>query len=106
MFGKYTESGPCSGSDASPCWAVNNQKPERDNMSESQTLGEKLPKECARVRGLIGIYKETAALCPQAMCGLAIAMMEAALKEADQAMITGDLLGMIAAYKTLQEFTD
>ena len=71
-------------------------------MSETQTLGDKLPEECARVRELVAIYREH---CGPAG-GLAVAMMESALKEADQAMITGDLLRMIAAYQTLQDFTD
>jgi hypothetical protein len=71
-------------------------------MSNTKTLGEKLPEECARVRELIGIYREHCG----ASGGIAIAMMESAIKEADQAMITGDLPRMIAAYQTLQDFSD
>lgn len=71
-------------------------------MSEAEALGDKLPKECARVRDLIGIYKERCG--PSG--GIAVAMMEVALGEADQAMITGDLPRMIAAYQALQDFTD
>jgi len=71
-------------------------------MSESETLGDKLPEECARVRELIGIYREH---CGPAG-GLAVSLMERALQRADRAMINGDLQAMIVAYQDLQGFTE
>ena len=70
-------------------------------MSETKTLGDKLPEECARVRKLINIYREVG---PAG--NFAIAMMEAALAKANRAMISGDVVAMIAAYKELQDFTE
>lgn len=71
------------------------------------SLGHELPRECARVRGLMQRYQEIQTLCgPQVMCGPAIAMMEQALQRADQAMIAGDVVAMIQVYQELQEFEE
>lgn len=72
-----------------------------DNGETIETLGDKLLEECGRVRGLIGLYRESCG----AAGGMATAMMESALRDADQAMIQGDPRAMIAAYQRLQEFT-
>lgn len=64
----------------------------------SESLGEALPKELARVRKVLGYYKEI---------GLAgafgAAMIEAELRRADKAMIEGDVVEMIRCFKALQE---
>lgn len=70
----------------------------------TDTLGDALPRECSRVREIIGQYREVQALCPQANCRPAIALMEAALRAADAAMISGDAVAMLAAYNNLKEF--
>ena len=70
--------------------------------SKPTTLGEKPPQECARVRGLIRVYREH---CGQAGA-IAVLMMDNALMEADRAMISGDATRMIEAYQHLRTFTD
>ena len=66
-----------------------------------ETLGEALPKEMARVREVLGHYKE---IGPAGMFGAM--MIENSLREADQAVVSGDLVAMIAAYKDLKEIED
>lgn len=63
----------------------------------SESLAEALPKEIARVREVLGHYKE---IGPAGMFGAAF--IEQDLREADQAVISGDLVRMIKAYKKLQ----
>ena len=68
----------------------------------SESLGEALPKEQARVRGLIVRYRDPV------MNGageLSAMMMERSLKAADQAVISGDLTAMVNAYQDLKEWT-
>jgi hypothetical protein len=62
------------------------------------TLAEKLPEEMARVRKVLGHYKE---IGPAGMFGAA--MIEQSLRKADKAVMSGDLVAMIAAYQDLQE---
>jgi hypothetical protein len=65
------------------------------------TLGDALPKECARVRELQAQYLAIG------LGGLfGYLAMANSLKAADQAMIEGDLPAMIAAYQDLQTWTD
>jgi hypothetical protein len=71
---------------------------------DHESLGEAIPKECARVREIIGQYKETQAFCPQANCQPAIIMMESALRQADEAMISGNTIAMIRVYNMLKDF--
>lgn len=66
------------------------------------SLGEELPKEQARVRELITEYRDPLL---KGAGNLAAMMMEQALKRADQAIITGDMVAMISSYKELQGFT-
>jgi hypothetical protein len=66
-----------------------------------KSLGESLPEEQARVRKLIQLYRDPWLAGAGAF---AAAMMEIALKEADQAVMSGDPALMIAAYKNLKEF--
>lgn len=63
----------------------------------SESLAEALPKEMARVREVLGHYKE---IGPAGMFGAAF--IEQDLREADQAVMSGDLVRMIKAYKKLQ----
>ena len=70
-------------------------------MTELETLGEALAKECARVRELQGQYKVVGR--PGAF---AAEMMERALRRADEAMIENDIVAMLRAYQELTAFTD
>lgn len=65
------------------------------------TLGEDLPKEQARVRVVLGHYKE---IGPAGVFGAT--MIEQTLQATDKAIISGDLVKMIKAYKDLKEITD
>jgi len=65
-----------------------------------RTLADALPQEAARVRELITIYRS---IGPAGM--FAIAMMEASLRRADAAMVSGDVVQMIAALKDLEGYT-
>jgi len=64
----------------------------------SESLAEALPKEQKRVRKILGYYKEVG---PAGMFGAA--MIEQSLQRADKAVMSGDVVEMIAAYKELQE---
>ncbi len=63
-----------------------------------ETLGEKMPQEQARARELLGAYKE---IGPAGQFGAV--MIEDALKQADRAVISGDVVAMITAYQRLKE---
>jgi len=60
-------------------------------------LAEALPKEQARVREVLAMYKE---IGPAGMFGAV--MIEATLNEADQAVISGDVVAMIQVYEKLK----
>ncbi len=66
-----------------------------------ESLGEALPKEQARVRELILQYRDP-------MLGgsgvFAAAMMENSLREADQAVMSGDVVAMLRAYEDLKGY--
>lgn len=65
------------------------------------TLGEALPREMARVRDvLMPRYLE---IGPAGR--FALAFMRNDLDRAAKAMVEGDVVAMIAAYKSLQEYT-
>ncbi len=70
----------------------------------SDTLGDALPRECARVREVLSQYEE----CFRAPdgsgrgCAFAIHMIKASLAAADKAMISGDVVAMIQAYEDLK----
>ena len=67
-----------------------------------ETLGDALPKEMARVRDvLMPRYVE---IGPAGM--FALTMMRQDLNRAAKAMAEGDIPGMVAAYKSLKEYTD
>lgn len=65
----------------------------------NESLGEALPRECARVRNILGIYRSL----PNNAGAFGAAMIEQELAAADKAMISGDVVAMIAAYKVLKE---
>jgi len=67
-------------------------------MRMTESLAEALPKEMARVLKVLGIYREVG---PAGAFGAA--MIEAELRAADAAVISGDIVAMISAYKSLQE---
>lgn len=62
------------------------------------TLAQALPQEQARVREILGHYKE---LGPVGMFGAA--MIEIDLREADAAVMSGDVVRMIQAYEKLKQ---
>jgi len=69
-------------------------------MSEEQntmTLADALPKEMARVREVLGLYKQ---IGPAGMIGAAF--IEQDLKAADHAVMSGDVVAMLRSLKTLQ----
>lgn len=61
------------------------------------SLGEELPKEQARARELLGIYRE---IGPAGAFGAL--MIEQSLAAADQAVASGDVVAMISAYEDLK----
>lgn len=67
-------------------------------MSEIKSLAQALPEEQARVREILGYYKE---LGPVGMFGAAF--IEQDLREADNAVMSGDVVRMIAAYQKLKK---
>jgi hypothetical protein len=66
-------------------------------MSGAKSLAEAFPIEQARVREVLGHYRE---LGPAGMFGAAF--IEQDLKIADEAIASGDIVRMLKAFKTLQ----
>ena len=64
-----------------------------------ETLGDALPREQARVRELLGIYKS---IGPAGM--FAATLMEESLRRADKAVMSGDPVEIIKAYEDLKAF--
>lgn len=67
-------------------------------MNNVKTLADELPKECARVRTVLGYYRE---IGPAGAFGAM--MIERDLAAADRAMAEGDVVEMLRAYETLKE---
>lgn len=65
------------------------------------SLGEELPKELARVRKILGYYKE---IGPAGIFGAT--MIEQALQRADRASISGDVVAMIQSYEELKGISE
>jgi hypothetical protein len=63
----------------------------------SETLADALPKEMARVREVLGHYRE---IGPAGMIGASF--IEQDLRAADQAVMSGDVVAMIRALETLR----
>lgn len=64
--------------------------------SESTTVGEDFPKQQARVRRVLGYYREVGA-----PGRFGVLMIEATLREAEEAQASGDILRILAAYAAL-----
>ena len=67
----------------------------------SETLGEALPKEQARVRELIVQYRDPMLNGAGRFAAL---LMEADLAEADRIIMAGDIVGMVRIYQKLKEW--
>ena len=67
-------------------------------MTEATNLAEALPKECARVRVVLGHYKGIGSAG-----AFGALMIEQDLQLADRAMASGDVVEMMRAYQTLKE---
>jgi len=65
---------------------------------DTETLADALPREQARVREVLGYYQE---IGPAGMFGAG--MIKQSLQAADEAIISGDIVKMIAAYNDLKE---
>lgn len=61
------------------------------------SLGEEYPKEQARVRQVLGFYKE---ISPAGWFG--VAMIEATLRQADEAAASGDVVAMARAFEEMK----
>ena len=68
----------------------------------TDTLVDALPKEMARVREVLGHYKALGN--PAGIFGAM--MIEKSLQKAGWAVVSGDVVAMIAAYKDLQTIED
>lgn len=66
-------------------------------MTESKTLAEALPQEMARVRVVLGHYRE---LGPVGSIGAML--IELDLQAADRAVMSGDVVAMLQAYEKLK----
>ena len=69
-------------------------------MKDAKTLADALPQEMARVREVLGHYKE---IGHAGMFGAA--MIEQDLRNADRAVMSGDAVVMLRSLKTLQSIT-
>ena len=63
-----------------------------------ETLADAMPKEIARVREVLGYYKQ---IGPAGMFGAAF--IEQDLRVADAAMISGDVVEMLRAFEMLKQ---
>ena len=68
-----------------------------------KTLADALPEECARVRALQKIYRDP---IMHGAGEIAAQMMEASLREADNAMMSGDVVAMLKALEDLKGYTE
>ncbi len=68
-----------------------------EEVNDTKTLASELPVEQARVRKVLAIYQSI----PEGIFGAA--MIEQSLKDADEAVMSGDIIKMLAAYNDLKE---
>lgn len=68
---------------------------------QTETLADALPKEMARVRVVLGHYKE---IGPAGAIGAMF--IENDLQAADRAVMSGDVVAMLRAFKALQGITE
>lgn len=66
--------------------------------TESTSVGEDFPKQQARVREILGMYRD---IGPNGMFGAA--MIEQTLREADEAQASGDIIRILQSYGALKE---
>lgn len=64
------------------------------------TLGEALPEEMKRVRGIMAVYQSLS----NGAGLIAAQMMEMSLQRADQAVISGDCIEMMRCYEDLKGY--
>ena len=67
----------------------------------TESLGDAYPKEQARLRVILGYYKE---IGPAGRIG--VMLIEASLQAAEEAAISGDVAAMIVAFKDMQTYTE
>ncbi|KGO32741.1 hypothetical protein JT06_18650 [Desulfobulbus sp. Tol-SR] len=67
-----------------------------------ESLAEALPKEQARIREIIVMYRDPAL---NGAGNLAAMMMEQSLAAADKAVMSGDVVAMIRAYEDLKGYS-
>lgn len=67
-----------------------------------ESLGELLPKEMARVREIIVMYRDPLL---KGAGNLAAAMMELSLQKADAAVMSGDVAEMLRSYEDLKGYS-
>jgi hypothetical protein len=70
-------------------------------VSDVKSLGDALPLELARARMIQGYAKE---IGPAG--AFMVAMIEQDIRDAEKAMIEGDLVGMLRAYQALREIKE
>lgn len=63
----------------------------------TETLADALPREMARVREVLGLYRQ---IGPAGIFGAS--MIEQDLRNADRAMAAGDVVGMLRSLETLR----
>lgn len=68
-------------------------------MPDTQSLAEALPLEQARCRQLLADYREL----PGGVGHFGATMIEASLKRADAAVMSGDVVAMLRSYQELQD---
>lgn len=68
---------------------------------QTESLADALPREMARVRTVLGYYKE---IGPAGALGAAF--IEQDLKAADRAVMSGDVVAMIQALETLRGISE
>lgn len=64
---------------------------------ESTSVGEDFPKQQARVREVLGLYRD---IGPNGMFGAT--MIEQTLREADEAQASGDIVRILQSYQALK----
>ena len=67
------------------------------NKETTESLGEAIPKEQARVREILGFYKEIGTKGLFSATGI-----EQSLRRCDEAVISGDIVKMLVAYEGLK----
>lgn len=70
-------------------------------MAETTSVGLDMPVQQERVRGLVTMYRDPML---SGAGEIAARLMESALKRAEQAMASGDIVEIIQSYRELKEF--